>query len=65
MGMRRGLGQGQGLGQGRRFGSGVEQNQSPGMDNTEELTNLKDQYLAAQKMLSALEQKITALEIKK
>ncbi len=65
LGMRRGLGQGQGLGQGRRFAGGVEPNQSPGIDISEELINLKDQYLAAQKMLSVLEQKISALESKK
>jgi hypothetical protein len=64
LGARRGLGQGQGqsLGQGRRFDSGAEPPQSPGIDVTEELRNMKEQYLTAQKMLSTLEQKIAALE---
>jgi hypothetical protein len=64
LGMRRGLGQGQGqsFGLGRRFDSGVEPLQSSGIDVSEELRNLKEQYLTAQKMLITLEQKIAALE---
>ncbi len=61
LGMRHGMGQGRGLGLGRRFAT-AETNQNPGVNATEELKNLKEQYLMAQKMLNTLEQKITALE---
>ncbi|MCP4343876.1 MAG: DUF5320 domain-containing protein [Desulfobulbaceae bacterium] len=62
MGSRRG--QGQGLSQGRRFDRDTEQPQSVGVgrSSSEELSNLKEQYKAAQKTLSMIEQKIAALE---
>ncbi|NOR24804.1 MAG: hypothetical protein GQ542_10505 [Desulforhopalus sp.] len=60
MGTRCGQGQGQGLGQGRRLDSGTEQPQRAGVANSDELKNLKEQYQAAQKVLSTIEEKIIA-----
>jgi hypothetical protein len=63
-GMAARCGQGQGLGQGRRFDRDAEQPQSVGVgrSSSEELSNLTEQYKAAQKTLSMIEQKIAALE---
>lgn len=62
MGTRCGLGQGQGQGsgQGRRLDSGAGQAQRAGVANSDELKNLKEQYQAAQKVLSNIEEKIIA-----
>lgn len=59
-----GQGQGQGLSQGRRFDRDAEQPQTVGVgrSSSEELSNLTEQYKAAQKTLSMIEQKIAALE---
>ena len=65
MGMRRGSGQGQGqgLGQERRVDSNGQQPQGTEIDSSEELQNLKEQYQAAQKALSVIEEKIAALDL--
>lgn len=66
MGSRRGQGQGRGLSQGRRFDRDAEQPKSMGAgvgrSSSEELGNLQEEYKAAQKTLSMIEQKIAALE---
>jgi hypothetical protein len=68
LGMRRGLGlgQGRGLGQGfgfgRRFAGTAEQPQSQGIDSSEELRDLRNQYQSVQKTLSAIEEKLAALK---
>lgn len=68
MGSRCGQGQGQRVSQGRRFDRDAEQPKSVGMGvgvdrgSSRELSNLQEQYQAAQKTLSMIEQKITALE---
>ena len=68
MGSRCGQGQGQGqrLSQGRRFDRDAEQPKSEGVgvgrSSSEELGNLQEEYKAAQKTLSMIEQKIAALE---
>ncbi len=68
LGMRRGLGlgQGRGLGQGfglgRRFAGAVEQPQSQGIDSSEELRDLKEQYQAVRKTLSTIEEKLAELK---
>jgi hypothetical protein len=66
--MRRGLGLGQGRGLGQGFGLGrrldgaAEQPQSQGIDSSEELRDLKEQYQAVQKTLSTIEEKLAALK---
>jgi hypothetical protein len=64
VGSRCGQGQGQGLGQGRSFVRDAEQSQrvGEGRISSEELSDLKEQYKAAQKTLNMIEQKIAALE---
>lgn len=68
LGMRRGLGlgQGRGLGQGfglgRRFAGAVDLPQSQGVDSSEELKNLKEQYQSVQKTLRTIEEKLAALK---
>ena len=64
MGSRRGQGLGQRLSQGRRFDRDAEQPQNVGVgrSSSEELGNLQEEYKAAQKTLSTIEQKIAALE---
>ena len=62
LGMGRGLGQGQNRGQNRNFNSGAQSSQNMTNDGSEELRDLKEQYQAAQKTLSILEEKIAALE---
>jgi hypothetical protein len=66
--MRRGLGSGQGwglvqgFGLGRRFAGAVEQPQSEEIDSTEKLRDLKEQYQAARKTLSTIEEKLAELK---
>ena len=60
MGLCRGMGQG--AGQGRRVGAVAGSSQSPEIDRINQLTNLKEQYEAAQNALSILEKKIAALD---
>ncbi|MGB3209763.1 MAG: DUF5320 domain-containing protein [Desulforhopalus sp.] len=65
LGMRRGLGQGQGLGQGRRLSGNDELPKDGKGESLEQLSTLKEQYQAAQKTLSLIEEKIAALKGRK
>lgn len=75
MGRRRGLGLGlgQGLGQGsgqglglcRRFAGGSEPPQNREDNSSTELSKLQEQHQAAQRSLSAIEEKIAALKSEK
>jgi hypothetical protein len=62
MGMRRGSGQGRNLQQGPGGDQAAGTTQSTQNAGSEELTDLKEQYQAAQQALDMLEKKIAALE---
>jgi|GEM_PF-578752 len=56
-----GRGQGRGMGQGRRSTGDIGNESKRGVEESNELRLLKEQYLAAQRRIGTLEEKIAAL----